>query len=142
MTVLEVENAALRTELAECQARIAHLERQVADLTAAGAGRKATPQSSSLPASAAPKPAMAPKSRGGARKGRPGAFRRLAAEPDEVQEHRPEHCPNCGSAALADIAAELDFAHFPVTLGWLKTGRMAPRAIPALHVRTSAGGCR
>src|SRR4051812_38616643 len=37
---------------------------------------------------------------------------------------------------------QLDFAHFPVTLGWLKTGRMAPRAVPALHIRTSAGGCR
>jgi hypothetical protein len=37
---------------------------------------------------------------------------------------------------------KLDFAHFSVTLGWLKTGRTSPMAALALDGCTSAGGCR
>jgi len=124
-----VENAALRAELTECHARVRHLERWVADFTAAGAGRKATPQNSSLPPSAAPKPAIVPKGPGRARKGRPGAFRRLAAEPDAIQERRPEHCPNFGSAALTETAAE-DYDHIKLV------------AKPVLATRVRLRHCR
>ncbi len=44
---------------------------------------------------------------GGAKPGHEGHHRRLAADPDRIVDHRPEHCPGCGGAIAADAPGEV-----------------------------------
>jgi hypothetical protein len=43
---------------------------------------------------------------------------------------------------LLILASYFDFARFPITLGWLKTGTTSPRAALALDGCASAGSCQ
>lgn len=57
-----------------------------------------TPDNSSLPPSQGQKPNRAERRAAQSRKGRPGTFRRLAANPDRVVEARAAACPHCAHA--------------------------------------------
>jgi transposase len=75
-------------------AQIAGLSRRIGELEAKLGQPPKTPDNSSLPPSQGRKPNRAER-RAARRKGRPGAFRALAANPDRVIESLAEHCPHC-----------------------------------------------
>jgi transposase len=75
-------------------AQIEALTRRVAELEGKLGPPPKTPDNSSLPPSQGRKPNRAER-RAAKRKGRPGVFRALAADPDRVIESLAEHCPHC-----------------------------------------------
>jgi len=79
-------------------AQIAELSRRVAELEAKLGGPPKTPDNSSIPPAQAPKPNRAERRAGKKRKGRPGVFRALAADPDRTVAVRAERCPHCEHA--------------------------------------------
>ena len=84
-------------------AQIEELTRRIADLEAKLGGPPKTPDNSSLPPSQGRKPNRAERRAAKKRKGRPGAFRALAANPDRIVASVAERCPHCDHAlTLAD----------------------------------------
>ncbi|HTQ80965.1 MAG TPA: IS66 family transposase [Thermoanaerobaculia bacterium] len=90
-------------------AEIAALTRRVAELEAKLGQPPKTPDNSSVPPSQGQKPNRAERRAAKKRKGRPGAFRQLAAHPDRVVEAMAEACPHCdhrlGPADQAEVHA-------------------------------------
>ncbi len=83
--------------------QIEALTKRVAELEAKLAQPPKTPDNSSLPPSQARKPNRAERRAAQKRKGRPGSFRVLAANPDRVVESVAAQCPHCSHAlSLAD----------------------------------------
>jgi transposase len=78
-------------------AQIEALTRRIAELAAKLGQPPKTPGNSSLPPSQGRKPNRAER-RAAKRKGRPGVFRALAANPDRIVESIAEHCPHCAYA--------------------------------------------
>src|SRR6516225_1717970 len=79
----------------EAQAeQIAELTRRTAELEG-GLGPPKTPDNSSVPPSQGRKANRAERRAAKKRKGRPGVFRALAANPDRIVESLAEHCPHC-----------------------------------------------
>jgi len=81
------------------------LTKRVMDLEAKLGRPPKTPDNSSVPPSQAKKPNRAER-RAANRKGRPGAFRALAEDPDRLVEVRAETCPHCDHALGAEDQAE------------------------------------
>ena len=82
----------------EAQAeQIAELTRRTAELEG-GLGPPKTPDNSSVPPSQGRKANRAERRAAKKRKGRPGVFRALAANPDRIVETLAEHCPHCEHA--------------------------------------------
>src|SRR5712672_3082295 len=79
-------------------AQIEELTRRIADLEAKRGGPPKTPDNSSLPPSQGRKPNRAERRAAKKRKGRPGAFRALAANPDRIVASVAERCPHCDHA--------------------------------------------
>jgi transposase len=75
-------------------AQIGAFTRRIAELEAKIGQPPKTPDNSSLPPSQGRKPNRAER-RTAKRKGRPGVFRALAANPDRIVESLTEHCPHC-----------------------------------------------
>lgn len=78
-------------------AQIETLSKRIAELEAR-LGPPKTPDNSSLPPSQGDKPNRAEHRAAKKRKGRPGAFRALAANPDRVVATTAQHCPHCAQA--------------------------------------------
>ena len=57
---------------------------------------------------------------GGAKPGHEGHSRILSDTPDEVVEHRPDHCSCCGAALMTDLAAETVSLHEQIDLPEVK----------------------
>ena len=76
-------------------AQIVELTRRVAELEARLGQPPKTPDNSSLPPSQGRKPNRAERRATQKRKGRPGVFRALADNPDQIVESFAEHCPHC-----------------------------------------------
>src|SRR3712207_2705395 len=53
---------------------------------------------------------------GGAKPGHEGHSRIISDTPDEVIEHRPDHCSCCGAALMTDLAAETVSLHEQIDL--------------------------
>ena len=84
-------------------AQIEELTRRIADLEAKLGGPPKTPDNSSLPPSQGRKPNRADRRAAKKRKGRPGAFRAIAPNPDRISASVAERCPHCDHAlTLAD----------------------------------------
>ncbi|MGH7099524.1 MAG: IS66 family transposase [Stellaceae bacterium] len=85
--------------LAQAQAaQIAELTRRLAELEARLGQPPKTPDNSSVPPSQARKPNRAERRAAKQRKGRPGVFRALTANPDRIIERLAECCPHCARA--------------------------------------------
>ena len=82
-------------------AQIAELTRRVGELEAKLGQPPKTPDNSSVPPSQGRKPNRAERRAGKKRKGRPGVFRALAANPDRIVETLAERCPHCEHALSA-----------------------------------------
>ena len=78
--------------------QIEELTRRIAELEAKLGGPPKTPDNSSIPPSQGRKPSRAERRASKKRKGRPGVFRALAANPDRIIESVAEHCPHCEHA--------------------------------------------
>jgi transposase len=76
-------------------AQIVELTRRVAELEAKLGQPPKTPDNSSLPPSQGRKPNRAERRAAKKRKGRPGVFRALADNPDQLVESLAERCPHC-----------------------------------------------
>jgi transposase len=76
-------------------AQIAALTQRVAELGAKLGQPPKTPDNSSVPPSQGHKPNRAERRAANKRKGRPGVFRALAANPDRIVESLAECCPHC-----------------------------------------------
>src|SRR6266850_3135338 len=76
-------------------AQIEELTRRIGELEARPGGPPKTPDNSSLPPSQGRKPNRAERRAAKKRKGRPGVFRALAANPDRIVASVAEHCPHC-----------------------------------------------
>ena len=76
-------------------AQIEELTRRIAELEARLGGPPKTPDNSSIPPSQGRKPSRAERRAAKKRKGRPGVFRALAANPDRIIESVAERCPHC-----------------------------------------------
>jgi transposase len=76
-------------------AQIEELTRRIGELEARLGGPPKTPDNSSLPPSQGRKPNRAERRAATKRKGRPGVFRALAANPDRIVASVAEHCPHC-----------------------------------------------
>src|SRR4029077_14272150 len=76
-------------------AQIEELTRRIADLEAKLGGPPRTPDNPSLPPSQGRKPNRAERRAAKKRKGRPGVFRVLAANPVRIVEGLAECCPHC-----------------------------------------------
>ena len=76
-------------------AQIEELTRRIGELEARLGGPPKTPDNSSLPPSQGRKPNRAERRAAKKRKGRPGVFRALAANPDRIVASVAEHCPHC-----------------------------------------------
>ncbi len=76
-------------------ARIEELTQRVAALEAKLGQPPKTPDNSSVPPSHARKPSRAERRAAKKRKGRPGVFRTLAPNPDQIVETVAECCPHC-----------------------------------------------
>jgi len=84
--------------LARAQAaQIAELTRRIAELEGK-LGPPKNPDNSSVPPSQGRKANRAERRAAKKRKGRPGVFRALAANPDRIVETLAEHCPHCEHA--------------------------------------------
>ena len=57
---------------------------------------------------------------GGAKPGHEGHSRILSETPDEVVEHRPDHCSCCGAALMAGLPAEMVSIHEQIELPEMK----------------------
>src|SRR5271163_1341134 len=79
-------------------AQIEELTRRIAELEARLGGPPKTPDNSSIPPSQGRKPSRAARRAVKERKGRPGVFRALAANPDRIIESVAERCPHCAHA--------------------------------------------
>ncbi len=66
-----------------------------------------TSQTSSRPPSIDRKSKRTNAKPGGAKPGHPGHHRRLATNPDEFVDHRPETCAGCGEAFAVDAASDV-----------------------------------
>ena len=75
--------------------RIAALTERIAELEAKLGQPPKTPDNSSVPPSQGRKPNRAERRAVTKRKGRPGALRALAADPDRIVESLAECCPHC-----------------------------------------------
>src|SRR5947199_7263013 len=53
---------------------------------------------------------------GGAKPGHEGHSRVMSGTPDEVVEHRPDRCSDCGAALPADLPAETVSVHERIVL--------------------------
>src|ERR1700739_1160166 len=78
--------------------QIEELTRRIAELETKLGGPPKTPDNSSLPPSQGRKPNRAERRAANKRKGRPGAFRALAPNPDRIVASVAEHCPHCERA--------------------------------------------
>ena len=76
-------------------AQIEELTRRIAELEAKLGGPPKTPDNSSMPPSQARKPNRAERRAAKKRKGHPGVFRALAANPDRIVESVADRCPHC-----------------------------------------------
>jgi transposase len=76
-------------------AQIAELTRRVAELEAKLGQPPKTPDNSSVPPSQGRKPNRAERRAANKRKGRPGVFRALTADPDRIVDSLAECCPHC-----------------------------------------------
>src|SRR2546428_13619448 len=93
-------------------AQIEELTRRIAELEAKFGGPPKTPDNSSTPPSQARKPNRAERRAANKRKGRPGVFRALAADPDRIVSSVAEHCPHCEhTLSLADQAGFHAYDH-------------------------------
>ena len=81
-------------------AQIEELTRRIADLEAKLGGPPKTPDNSSLPPSQGRKPNRADRRAAKKRKGRPGAFRAIAPNPDRIAASVAERCPHCDHALV------------------------------------------
>ena len=101
-----------------------------------------TSRTSSKPPSTDRKERRAASKPGGARPGHEGHFRMLAAQPDEVIEHRPERCVACGHAFAPDAAGEVigagDDVDLPPVRPVVTRHRRLACACPGCGVRTKA----
>jgi transposase len=79
-------------------AQIEEWTRRIAELEAKLGGPPKTPDNSSVPPSQGRKPNRAERRAANKRKGRPGVFRALAANPDRIVSRVAEHCPHCEHA--------------------------------------------
>src|SRR6266852_1303681 len=79
-------------------AQIEELTRRIAELEAKLGVPPKTPDNSSIPPSQGRKPSRAERRASKKRKGRPGVFRALAANPDRIIQSVAEHCPHCEHA--------------------------------------------
>ena len=79
-------------------ARIEELTRRIVELEAKLGQPPKTPDNSSVPPSQGRKPNRAERRAASKRKGRPGVFRTLAADPDRIIESVAECCPHCNQA--------------------------------------------
>jgi transposase len=77
------------------------LTRRITELEARLGGPPKTPDNSSIPPSQGRKPSRAERRAAKKRKGRPGVFRTLAANPDRIIESVAERCPHCAHALTA-----------------------------------------
>lgn len=85
--------------------QIEALTKRVADLEAKLGKPPKTPDNSSVPPSQGHKPNRAER-RAAKKKGHPGAFRPLSAQPDRVVEARIDACPHCDHALSAEDQSE------------------------------------
>src|SRR6266403_2793797 len=93
-------------------AQIEELTRCIGKLEARLGGPPKTPDNSSLPPSQGRKPNRAERRAAKKRKGRPGVFRALAANPDRIVASVAEHCPHCEhTLSLADQAGFHAYDH-------------------------------
>src|SRR5271169_1777727 len=76
-------------------AQIEALRQRIAELEARPGQPPKTPENSSVPPSQGRKPNRAERRAAKKRKGRPGVFRALAANPDRIVESLAECCPHC-----------------------------------------------
>jgi transposase len=81
-------------------AQIAALVKRVEELEAKLGAPPKTPDNSSVPPSQGKKPKRAER-RAAKKRGHPGAFRALSANPDQVVESVAENCPHCDHALKA-----------------------------------------
>src|SRR6266567_932446 len=81
--------------------QIEELTRRIAELETKLGGPPKTPDNSSLPPSQGRKPSRAERRAAKKRKGRPGVFRALAADPDRTVASVAERCPHCDHALTA-----------------------------------------
>ncbi len=79
-------------------AQIEELSRRIAELEARLGGPPKTPDNSSIPPSQGRKPTRAERRAAKRRKGHPGVFRALAANPDRIIESLAQRCPHCAHA--------------------------------------------
>ena len=94
----QLAGLAALAELSERQAAtIVRLEKRIAELEEKLGQPPKTPDNSSLPPSAGHKPNL-PERKPKGRKGRPGAARALAANPERVIEAVAAQCPHCATA--------------------------------------------
>ena len=77
------------------KAQIEALTRRLAELEAKLGQPPKTPDNSSVPPSRGRKPNRAERRAATKRKGRPGVFRALAADPDRIVDSLAECCPHC-----------------------------------------------
>lgn len=79
---------------------------------------------------------------GGARPGHKGHHRRLADSPDQTVDHRPDHCPNCGSNITpdrpAEIVGEYDRIDLPAIRPLVERHRRLACTCPGCGVRVKA----
>ncbi len=79
-------------------AQIEELSRRIAEFEARLGGPPKTPDNSSIPPSQGRKPTRAERRAAKRRKGHPGVFRALAANPDRIIESLAQRCPHCAHA--------------------------------------------
>lgn len=79
-------------------AQITELSQRIAELEAKLGQPPKTPDNSSIPPSQGRKPNRTERRAAKKRKGRPGVFRALAANPDRIVETLAERCPHCAQA--------------------------------------------
>src|SRR5215472_14401383 len=82
-------------QIAAQAAQITELVRRIAELEAKLGQPPKTPDNSSVPPSQGRKPNRAERRAAKQRKGRPGVFRRLAANPDRIHQTVVGCCPHC-----------------------------------------------
>jgi transposase len=94
----KLSNKALIALVLAQAAQIEQLARRIAELEATLSGPPKTPDNSSIPPAQGRKPSRAERRAATKRKGRPGVFRALAANPDRIIESVVERCPHCEHA--------------------------------------------